>query len=167
MTLYFPNQSLHGMKRSSPYLLGTLPADGWVECLSCKFHQPELPWPWSHPLSRGISHPITGLCIGTKRPRKCVSHSVVSNCLRSHGLSLVGFSVHGILQAIILEWVGISFSRGSSRPKDWTRVSCIAGGLFIIWATGKPTKAQVFLWIWHFWSTISTLELPMGMTETG
>ena len=38
-----------------------------------------------------------------------------------------GSSVHGILQAGILEWVAISFSRGSSRPRDWTSISCIAG----------------------------------------
>jgi len=38
-----------------------------------------------------------------------------------------GSSVHGILQAWILEWVAISFSRGSSWPRDQTRVSCIAG----------------------------------------
>ena len=36
-----------------------------------------------------------------------------------------GSSVHGILQARILEWVAISFSRGSFRPRDWTRISCI------------------------------------------
>ena len=39
--------------------------------------------------------------------------------------SLPGFSVHGILQARILEWVAISFSRGSSSPRDRTRVSHI------------------------------------------
>ena len=37
-----------------------------------------------------------------------------------------GFSVHGILQARILEWVAISFSRGSSQPKDQTHISCIS-----------------------------------------
>ena len=46
-----------------------------------------------------------------------------------------GSSVHGILQARILEWVAISFSRGSSQPKDSTWVSCIAGRCFILWAT--------------------------------
>ena len=40
--------------------------------------------------------------------------------------NLPGFFVHGILQARILEWVAISFSRGSSWPKDRTQVSCIA-----------------------------------------
>ena len=38
--------------------------------------------------------------------------------------SLPGSSLHGILQAGVLEWVAISFSRGSSRPRDWTCVSC-------------------------------------------
>ena len=46
-----------------------------------------------------------------------------------------GSSVHGIFQAWILEWVAISFSRGSSWPRDWTRVSRIAGRCFTIWAT--------------------------------
>ena len=38
-----------------------------------------------------------------------------------------GSSVHGIFQVRILEWVAISFSRGSCRPRDRTRVSCIVG----------------------------------------
>ena len=46
-----------------------------------------------------------------------------------------GSSVHGIHQARILEWVAISFSRGSSQPRDWTRVSCIADKRFTIWVT--------------------------------
>ena len=40
------------------------------------------------------------------------------------------YAVHGVLQARILEWVVISFSRRSSQPKDGTRVSHIAGGFF-------------------------------------
>ena len=49
-------------------------------------------------------------------------------------------SVHGILQARILEWVAISFSRGSSRHRDWTQVSCIAGRHFTLWATREAHK---------------------------
>ena len=49
--------------------------------------------------------------------------------------SLSGCSVHGILQERILEWVAISFSRGSSRPRDGTQVSCIAGRFFTLGAT--------------------------------
>ena len=43
-----------------------------------------------------------------------------------------GSSVHGILQARILEWVAIPFSSGSSQPKDQIQVSCIAGGFLTI-----------------------------------
>ena len=49
--------------------------------------------------------------------------------------SLPGSSIHGIFQARVLEWVAISFSRGSSWPRDWTQVSRIAGRRFTIWAT--------------------------------
>ena len=48
--------------------------------------------------------------------------------------SLPGSSVHEILQARIAKWVAIPFSRVSSRPRDWTWVSCIAGGFFTVWA---------------------------------
>ena len=51
---------------------------------------------------------------------------------------LPGSSVHWILQARILEWVAISFSRGSSRPRNRTQVSRIAGRRFNLWATRKP-----------------------------
>ena len=51
--------------------------------------------------------------------------------------NLPGYSVHGILQARILEWVTFPFSRESSQPRDQTQVSCIAGGFFTIWATSS------------------------------
>ena len=41
----------------------------------------------------------------------------------------------GILQAKILESVAMPSSWGSSHPRDWTQVSCIAGGFFTVWAT--------------------------------
>ena len=44
------------------------------------------------------------------------------------------YTVHGILQAWILEWVAFPFSRGSSQPRDQSQVSCIAGRFFIDWA---------------------------------
>ena len=59
-----------------------------------------------------------------------LSRSVVFDSCNPIDCSLPGFSVHGILQARILEWVAISFSRGSSQPRNRTRVSCIAGTLF-------------------------------------
>ena len=57
--------------------------------------------------------------------------------------SLRGSSIHGILQAGILEWVAISSSKGSSQPRDWTRVSCItctAGGFLTTEPPGKPRR---------------------------
>ena len=46
-----------------------------------------------------------------------------------------GSSVHGILQARILEWRAIPFFRGSSWPRDLTQVSCTAGRFYTLWAT--------------------------------
>ena len=67
-----------------------------------------------------------------------------------------GSSVYGILQARILEWVAIPFSRGSSWPRDPTQVSCIAGRF---WATSDPflpnliffvtVKLNTWLWALH------------------
>ena len=55
--------------------------------------------------------------------------------------SPLGSSVHGILQARILEWVAISFSRGSSQPRDRTRVSCIPGRRFTLCAAREALGA--------------------------
>ena len=66
------------------------------------------------------------------------SRSILSCSLRPHGCSLPGSSIHGILQARILEWVAISFSRGSSWLRNRTQVSCTAGRRFNLWATRKP-----------------------------
>ena len=51
--------------------------------------------------------------------------------------SLPGFSVHGVLQAWILEWVAMPSSRGSSQLRDQTQVSHISGIFFTVWATRK------------------------------
>ena len=72
----------------------------------------------------------------------CVfSCSVAQLCLTLCNCSLPVSSVHGILQARLLERVAISFSRGTSQPRDWNCVSCIffiAGGLFTTESPGKP-----------------------------
>ena len=57
--------------------------------------------------------------------------------------SPAGFSFHETLQARILEWVAISFSRGSSQPRHWTLGSCIADRFFTIWATRKAPFSSV------------------------
>ena len=61
--------------------------------------------------------------------QSCPTHSDPMDC------SLQVSSVHGIFQARILEWVAISFSRGSSPPRDQTRVSRIVDRRFTVWAT--------------------------------
>ena len=61
------------------------------------------------------------------------------------------YTVHGVLQARILEWVVISFSGRSSQPRDGTRISHIAGGFFTSWATREAqwisTVAEKIPWL--------------------
>ena len=52
--------------------------------------------------------------------------------------SLPDSSVRGIFPARILEWVATYFSRGSSQPRNWSQVSCTAGGYFTAEPSGKP-----------------------------
>ena len=54
-------------------------------------------------------------------------------------------SVHGILQTRILEWVPIPFSRGSSRPRDWTHISCSGRRILYHWATWQVLLLSVLL----------------------
>ena len=67
------------------------------------------------------------------------SRSVMSDSLQPHS---PGSSTHGIFQVRVLEWVAISFSTGSSQPRDRTWVSHIAGRHFTIWATREATKKR-------------------------
>ena len=64
---------------------------------------------------------------GTLQAR-IVKVKVILSCLTL--FDPVDYTVHGILQATILEWVAFSFSKGSSQPRDQTQVSHIAGGFF-------------------------------------
>ena len=55
-------------------------------------------------------------------------------------------SVYGILQARILGWIAMPSSRGSSRPRNQTGVSCIAGGFFTSWATRENSNYLQVMW---------------------
>ena len=66
-----------------------------------------------------------------------------------------GCSVHGILQARILEWFAIPFSRGSSLPLDWTLVSRIVGRFFTVWVTGA-----------HWWLIIDISEVKVLVAQS-
>ena len=95
-----------------------------------------------------------------------LSCSVMSNSCNPIDCSLPGSFVRGILQARILEWVAISFSRGSFWPRNWTQVSCTAGRLFTDWATREIhlpllTTSTPFLplqyiyWEYFFWFSLT------------
>ena len=76
-----------------------------------------------------------------------------------------GSSVHGVLQAGILEWGAIPFSRGSSQPGYWTRVSCIEGKLFTSWATRETHIIHIYIYIYIiFFSVIWQLNLILSDT---
>ena len=87
----------------------------------------------------------------------CVCAKLLQSCptlCHSMHCSLPG-RLHGILQARILGWVAIPFSRGSFWPKDWTQVSRIAGRCFTIWVTRKT----------HVHSNIIYSSQDMGATS--
>ena len=69
------------------------------------------------------------------------------------------YTVHGILQARILEWVAYPFSRGSSWPRNEPRVSCIAGGFFTNWAIRKAHSIFLF-WPHRYCSLIQSVWYP-------
>ena len=99
---------------------------GWsARCWTCVAHM-SLPKFYSCPEASGswVSQPVNFPCM-------CVCMTLCGPVV----CSPAGSSVHGILQARILEWVAMPFSRGSSPPRDQTRASCVAGRFFTIWAT--------------------------------
>ena len=77
----------------------------------------------------------------------CSVASIMSDALRPKDCSPPGSSVHGILQVRTLEWVAMPSSRGSSQPRDWTWVSCTAGGFF---TTESPSYPQFQKRRWRF-----------------
>ena len=91
----------------------------------------------------------------------------------------------GILQARILEWVAMPYSRGSSQPRDQTHVSCIAGRFFTIWATREalpeatiteirksilvPDHQALDYWGLHVWAQLLSHDScnPMDCSPPG
>ena len=109
---------------------------------------------------KDLSHPLTpGKCWAHSsysvnediKGHACIPHTVITITCRNAHVRLLhevtqscpilcdsmdcgppGFSIHGVFQARILAWVAISFSRGSSPPRDRTQVSCIEGRRFTV-----------------------------------
>ena len=71
------------------------------------------------------------------------------------------YTVHGILQARILDWVATSFSGGSSQPMDRTQVSHIADRFFTVWATRETRE------YWSRWPFPSSVDLPNPAIKLG
>ena len=88
----------------------------------------------------------------------------MSNSLWPMNCSLPGSSVHGILQARILEWVAIPFSRSSSWPRDWTLVSCIGGRFFTIEPPGKPDGVYMYISLSNL---MKLWAMPCSATQDG
>ena len=96
-----------------------------------------------HPMDRGVwwatVHRVAKSQMWMSDWKKSESE-VTQSCLTlcdPMDCSPPGSSTHGTFQARVLEWIAISFSRGSSQPRDRTRVSCTVGRCFTVWATRK------------------------------
>ena len=106
---------------------------------------------------------------------RLVTQSCLTLCYRMD-CSLPGSSVHGILQARILEWFAIPFSRGSSQLRDQTQVSCIWGRFFIIWTTSEVhwemslvnnyhhTYKNFFIFLW--WELLRSTLIKFKLCST-
>ena len=79
--------------------------------------------------------------------------------------SLPGSSIQGIFQTRVLEWVAISFSRGSSQPRDWNQVFCIVDRCFTTWANREVQELMLNLKLQYFghlmWRTDSLEKILM------
>ena len=91
--------------------------------------------------------------------QSCLTLCNPTNC------SPPGSSVHGILQARIPEWIAISSSRGSSQPRDWTRISCISRQILYCWAIREAAfllrQCIISLWmsLCHLYMSLPFLHI--------
>ena len=101
-----------------------------------------------------LNEPMSSFLSKGKSSRQLltVGGSIVKSCLTlcdPMDCSPPGSSVHGNFHARTLEWVAISSSRGSSRPKDWTHISCIGRRILYHWTTrgdNGPFLKSYFPW---------------------
>ena len=77
----------------------------------------------------GLNNPTTYEVKWSEVTQSCPTLRDPMDCSLPHS------SIHGIFQARVLEWIAISFSRGPSRPRERTQISCIVGRRFTVWAT--------------------------------
>ena len=112
------------------------------------------------------------------QPHTCCTHAkLLQLCLTQcdpMNSSLPGSSVHGILQARILELVAMPFSRASSWPRDQTHVSCIAGRFLTAEPRGNSRhlwgcifSSQWFTLLWEQRESIHVITLLSSVSEEG
>ena len=95
-----------------------------------------VPWPGIKPVSPALQ---SRFLTAERKKESEVAQSCPTLC-DPMGCRLPGSSVHGIFQAIVLEWIAISFSRGSSQPRDQSWVSWIVDRCFTVWTTREIPK---------------------------
>ena len=88
----------------------------------------------SSPVYLNATAVVQGFCISESEVKMKFAQSYPTLC------NLIDYTVHGILQARILEWIAIPFSRESSQPRDWIQVSHITGEFFTNWGTKEAQE---------------------------
>ena len=113
----------------------------WKTCVQDKKQQlePDMEQPIGSKLGKEYvkakyHHPAYWTCMQSEWSEVKVSQSYSTLC------DPMDYTVHGILQARILEWVAFPFPRGSSQPRDQTQVSPLAGEFFTSWATREAQE---------------------------
>ena len=84
-----------------------------------------------------LVHGLGSVVKSVKVTRSCLTHCDPKD-----------YTVHGILQARVLEWVAVPFSRGSSQPRDRVLISHFAGGFFISWTTREAHLIMQEMQVW-------------------
>ena len=93
-----------------------------------------------------------------------VNCEVSQSCLTLYNSMdyLPGSSIHEIFQARALKWVAISFSRGSSQPRNWTQVFFIAGRHFTLWTTREAPPHYIATFPYSFiYTCLQTMIKPL------
>ena len=102
------------------------------------------------PVAFSVSYACVCLCLHTSKSVLCLLSRSCPTLCYNMGCSPPGSSVHGILQARILEWVAMPSSTGSLQPRDQTQVSRTAGGFYHLSHQGSPNE----------WDLPSKMRLP-------
>ena len=133
----------HNKPRKSLHELGmqtTCPAS-WEVCMQVKKQKSELDTEQQSGSKSGKEYVLAVYCHSDYliyMQSIIIVIKVTQSCLTV--CDPMDYTIHGILQARILEWVAFPLSRGSSQPRDWMQVSHIAGWFFTNWATREAQE---------------------------